>query len=175
MCLMDEERLVSFLEGEYPRVVAAVGFACGDRTRAEDAVQDVLASLLERDTAVRDARGFVAAAALNRVRSSARRLGAEQRALERLRRLPVPGSEQPNGIGDDVMAALRSLPERQREITALHYLLDMSVADVAGALEVTEGTVKTQLHRARTTLREQLDTQVEMDHDEDGEVGHVRR
>lgn len=172
---MDEQRLVAFVEDEYARVVAAVGFACGDRAWAEDAVQDVLASLLERDVAIRDARVWVVVAAMNRVRSGARRRGAELRAVERLRRLPARPVASPNVVDDEVLAALRALPERQREITALHYLLDMSVAEVADSLGIAEGTVKTQLHRARETLRHHLDPTVESDRHDDEEVDHVDR
>jgi RNA polymerase sigma-70 factor, ECF subfamily len=53
---------------------------------------------------------------------------------------------------DQFWAAVRALPERQRHAVALHYLDDMSVADVAHVLEVTEGTVKTSLHMARRHL-----------------------
>jgi RNA polymerase sigma-70 factor (ECF subfamily) len=48
------------------------------------------------------------------------------------------------------------LPERQREIVLLHYYLDASVADTAAAMGISEGTVKTQLHRARAKLADAL-------------------
>jgi RNA polymerase sigma-70 factor (ECF subfamily) len=39
---------------------------------------------------------------------------------------------------------------------ALHYLFDLSVADVAHTLDVAEGTVKAHLHKARTALAAKL-------------------
>jgi RNA polymerase sigma-70 factor (ECF subfamily) len=116
--------------------------------------------------------GWVVAAAMNRVRSGARRRGAEQRAVERLRQVPSPVSAAPTAVADEVLDALRSLPERQREITALHYLLDLSVVDIATSLEVSEGTVKTQLHRARAALRARLEPETTGDAN-DEEVDHV--
>jgi RNA polymerase sigma-70 factor (ECF subfamily) len=171
--VMDRERLVRFVQDDYPRVVAAVGLTCGDRALAEDAVQEVLAAALGHDRPVENLPGWVVAAAMNRVRSGARRRGAEQRAVERLRQVPPPVSTAPTAVADEVLDALRALPERQREITALHYLLDLSVADIATSLEVSEGTVKTQLHRARTALRARLEPTATTSDANDEEVDHV--
>ncbi len=167
---MDRQRLEAFVQDEYPRVVAAVGFACGDRGRAEDAVQEVLAAALGHDGPVEHLRAWVVTSALNRVRSGARRDGAERRAFERWLRPRRDQHVTVAEVHDDVLDELAALPVRQREITALHYLLDLSVADIATSLDVSEGTVKTQLHRARATLRARL----EPGHD-DEEVDHVSR
>lgn len=48
------------------------------------------------------------------------------------------------------------LPKGQREVLALRILLDLSTEQTAAALHVSEGTVKTQLHRALAALRRQL-------------------
>ena len=45
-----------------------------------------------------------------------------------------------------------ALSDGQRTAVLLHYYLDSPVADIADALGVTEGTVKTQLHRGRQAL-----------------------
>jgi RNA polymerase sigma-70 factor (ECF subfamily) len=56
-----------------------------------------------------------------------------------------------------VVEAIRGLPPRQQEAVALHYLLDLTVADTATAMGVDEGTVKTHLSRAREALARALD------------------
>ena len=53
---------------------------------------------------------------------------------------------------EDFWAEVRALPRRQAQVVALHYVYDLSVADVARTLEMSEGTAKTHLSRARTSL-----------------------
>lgn len=55
-----------------------------------------------------------------------------------------------------LIAALATLPEKQRRAVVLHYLGDMPIADVATSEGVPEGTVKSWLHRARQALAIQL-------------------
>ena len=56
-----------------------------------------------------------------------------------------------------VMAAIRRLPERQRDCVVLHYFCELSDVEVASVLGVSSGSVKTHLHRARTTLAHELE------------------
>ncbi len=154
---MERERLTEFVRCDYPRVVAALAFACGDTGRAEDAVQEALVTACEHRGQIVNLREWVAKTALNKARTKVRRLGAEHRAYERARDMRrAPSETEDRRLDDTVTEELRQLPARQREIVVLHYLLDMSVVDVADALGVAEGTVKTQLHRARGTLRTRL-------------------
>jgi RNA polymerase sigma-70 factor (ECF subfamily) len=153
---MERDELRLFVERDYARVVAALGWACGDRVAAEDAVQDVLATEWLRSNHVHNVPAWVTRAALNRLRSTARRRGAEARAVERLGQASMLLVEVPAPFDPLLAEELHRLPPRQREIVVLHYLLDMSVADISDTLGITDGTVKTQLHRARSSLRARL-------------------
>lgn len=53
----------------------------------------------------------------------------------------------------DLLSAVGDLPEQQRLTIGLYYLGDLTVADVATALGVSPGTVKSNLHDARSRLR----------------------
>lgn len=53
-------------------------------------------------------------------------------------------------------AQLDRLPEKYQLVLTLRYLKDFSYAEVAAALDVPLGTVKTHIHRARQLLRERL-------------------
>ena len=57
--------------------------------------------------------------------------------------------------------ALRQLPRRQREVIALRYLAGLSESDVAAALGIRDGTVKTHVSRALQRLRETLTDNLE--------------
>ena len=66
--------------------------------------------------------------------------------------LPDHHETEPDPAVLDVGAALDLLPARQRAVIALRFLDDLSVADVADALGVAEGTVKSQTAKALATL-----------------------
>lgn len=57
----------------------------------------------------------------------------------------------------DLAAALGRLPPEQRITVSLHYGEDLAVEDVAAALGIPVGTVKSRLHTARATLRNFLE------------------
>lgn len=56
----------------------------------------------------------------------------------------------------ELVAALRGLPRRQREVVALRYLADLPEAAVAAALGCRAGTVKQHAHRGLAALRARL-------------------
>jgi RNA polymerase sigma-70 factor (ECF subfamily) len=109
----------------------------------------------ERGERVESLPAWVAAVALNLTRSGWRRAMAERRARSRLpgrsAKAPAPTEEH-----IEVARALAALPRRQREVAVLRYLLEMSTAEVAAALGIGEGTVKSSLARARTHLMDAL-------------------
>jgi RNA polymerase sigma factor (sigma-70 family) len=52
----------------------------------------------------------------------------------------------------ELVDAFRALPRRQREVLALRYFLDLSVADTAATLRISEGTVRSTASRGLATL-----------------------
>ena len=154
---LDDAEIRGFLARDYPRVVNAVALASGSYPAAEDAVQEALVRAWirsERGEQLESLPAWVASVALNQTRSTWRRAMAERRARRR-----IPGSPAVLGSSDDhmdVARALEALPRRQREVAVLRYLLEMSTAEVAAALGIGEGTVKSTLARARTHLASTL-------------------
>jgi RNA polymerase sigma-70 factor (ECF subfamily) len=129
---------------------------CGSRATAEDAVQEALARCWEhsvRGRPIEFPEAWMTTVALNLARSRLRRVRVELRARGRLA-APPPG--EPSADVVDLRRALAALPPRQREAVVLRYYLDLDVADVAAAMRVAEGTVKTSLHRARRSLARAL-------------------
>jgi RNA polymerase sigma-70 factor (ECF subfamily) len=144
-------------------LVGAVALVTGSLPMAEDAVQDAVIAAwerLERGDTIERLDAWIATVALNRSRSGLRRIGAERRARARLTGSP-PVEPGPEAV--DVRRALAELPRRQREAAVLRYVLDLTTAEVASAMGTTEGTVKSQLAKARTHLADALALQEDTD------------
>jgi RNA polymerase sigma factor (sigma-70 family) len=70
--------------------------------------------------------------------------------------LPDKADRHDAQLGVEVREALAKLPVRIRAAIVLHYMADLPVAETAEALGVSTNTVKTQLKRGLTLLREEL-------------------
>jgi len=68
----------------------------------------------------------------------------------------LPGPAQTRDLGMDFEAALEKLPDGAREIFVLHDMEGHKHHEIATMLEISAGTSKAQLHRARMMLRKHL-------------------
>ena len=145
-----------FYRQERTGVLRAVGFALNDRQLAVDAVDEAMARAYERWGEVgpmANPAGWVFRVAVNFGRNRQR-----HRLVELRKRMPPPSVSWPQDAADPAMArALARLPLEQRAVVVLRYHLDYSLAEVAVALGVAEGTVKSRLHRALRRLEELLE------------------
>jgi len=148
------EDFAEFYAMSFARVSAATRAFCEDADVAYEVTQEAFARAYSRWPRLKEAawpQAWVTTTALNLSRRHFRR---------RSRRLPsgqdtiAPG---PTGDRLDVLAALRSLPERQRQAAVLHYLVDCPVATVADLMGLSEGAVKAHLFKARSALRRALE------------------
>jgi RNA polymerase sigma-70 factor (ECF subfamily) len=125
---------------------------------AEDIAQEAMLVALRRwqELAQLDhPEAWVRRTCANLAVSSFRRRLTELKALGRVRSTPARELDSP--ADDGFWTLVRGLPRRQAQAVALHYLYDLSVAEVAGTLACSEGTVKVHLSRARATLRRELE------------------
>jgi RNA polymerase sigma-70 factor (ECF subfamily) len=124
----------------------------GDLGLAQDLVQEAFCRALPRWSKVSgydDPVAWIRRVAFNLANSRWQRARVAARYLGRLRERHIEG---PNPDRVAAVAALAQLPPRQRQAMVLHYLADMSVADIAAEEDVPVNTVKTWLHRGRTAL-----------------------
>lgn len=149
------------VRGESRGLIAAVQAIVGDRSRAEEIVQDAFekgyrswwrVSRLDRPGA------WVRRVAINEAISVARRRSSEHRAVERLGSLATWSAGvdvDPLAALDDegVWAAVRALPADQAAAIALRYGADLGVDEVADTLGCTVPAARSLLHRGRTALR----------------------
>ena len=132
----------------------------GDRAAAEDVVQDAFFALYRRWPKLTDpvnAVAYVRSAVFNGCRDTLRRQARRDR-----RDRATAWSWQDAGsaeavalIGDDrrrILAAVRRLPDRQREALVCRYYLEMSEEETARAMNISRGTVKSTTSRAVAAL-----------------------
>jgi RNA polymerase sigma-70 factor (ECF subfamily) len=95
--------------------------------------------------------------ALNRIHDHQRALARQPQRLEASELRPVEAQSRSILEREHVRAGLQKLPERYRRVLVLHYLEDLSVAEIASILGQAEGSVKVQLLRGRRRLRRILE------------------
>ena len=131
---------------EFRRVASAIA---GDADLGADAVQDAFARAVRKRRSFRG-RGTLEAWVWRIVVNAAR--DARRRSRPGARDTLSLAPERP-----DTELPLELLTERQREIVFLHYFADLGYEEIAGALEISPGTVGATLTAARRTLRGALE------------------
>ena len=144
--------------------VHAVGFIrlavvmLGDRTAAEDVVQEAFCGLYRRWHKLDDpakALSYLRIAVLNGCRSQLRaRIRTERRVIA-IAAGQVASAEDHALLAEEhaeVLAALRKLPARQREALVFKFYLDLDEPDIAAAMGISAGTVKSTTSRGIAAL-----------------------
>ncbi|GAA2818128.1 SigE family RNA polymerase sigma factor [Kribbella solani] len=154
---METEGLRDFYRAYQPRLVGVISLLTGSRAEAEDIVQEAFVRLVPRWQKVSRYDSPEAWVRLVAVRLAANRHRDGNRFRQLFHRLPAEQVADPaDGYTGDLEQALAGLPMPTRQAVVLHYVCDLSVAQVADALGIAEGTVKSRLSRARDTLSASL-------------------
>jgi RNA polymerase sigma-70 factor (sigma-E family) len=132
----------------------------GDRGRAEDAAQEALVRVYQRWSRLDDPLAYARRIVVNATRDDWRRAERTTRAHDdagRLARLDDVDDVEASFLERDaLLAALATLPHRQRAVIVLRYLSELTEAETATVLEISVGTVKSQAFDALARLREIL-------------------
>ena len=136
----------------------------GDRAAAEDIVQDAFLGLYRRWDQLADLTAplaYLRVSVMNGCRTALRRrsrLGLVSplgEAADGRQGQHAESAEARALLSEEqraVAAALRNLPQRQREALVLRYYLDLSEEEIARSMGVTRGTVKSATHRALAAI-----------------------
>jgi RNA polymerase sigma-70 factor (sigma-E family) len=129
---------------------------------AEDVVQDVFAGLLSGGKRLRDpdaALAYLRQGVVNRARSVLRRRQTA-RAYTPPADAPPDGPDDIAVLGEEhraVLAALRQVGDRQRQVLVLRYWSGLSEAQIADTLGISPGTVKSTASRGLVALQKILE------------------
>ena len=164
----DEGAFEALIRRHERRVFGLVLRMLGDREEAADVAQEAFLSLHRHGKRFRREARFstfvyrvAANAALNRRRTLGRKRAREQ-ALARHQQagfdLPAPHRDPEDAasggeIQERVQQALLELPPGLRMAVVLYDIEGQSYSEIADALRIPEGTVKSRIHRARSALR----------------------
>jgi RNA polymerase sigma-70 factor (ECF subfamily) len=153
------------MEAEQPRLMAQALAFCGDAHQAQDLVQETMIA------AWKSLRRFDGSCRLFTwlyvilLRQHRRSLGwfsrrlplatLEQQALAARQEpiAPTEGDAADAAEAELLRAMLAALPARHREVVRLRFYADAGEAEIAAALGISPGTVKSRLHHALEKLR----------------------
>jgi RNA polymerase sigma-70 factor (sigma-E family) len=157
-----DEAVTVLFHTHWASLVRLARLLVDDVETAEDVVQEAFAQLHRRWGTLRDperALFYLRAAVANGSRNHLR--------SRRVRRLHAPDAPVPQASAESVaidradhravLAHLRELPWRQRQVLVLRYYLDLSEAQIADALGISAGAVKSHASRGVATLGRRLE------------------
>ena len=159
-----DEALEKLYAAHWRQLVRLSVLLVRDAGTAEEVVQDAFVAVHARWSRLREpdlALAYLRQAVVNRSRSALRHRAVVQRhAAREAVSTDVPGADHPTLAADRraaVLDAMRALPQRQREVLALRYYLELSEAEIADALGISRGAVKSHASRGAANLRALLE------------------
>jgi RNA polymerase sigma factor (sigma-70 family) len=132
------------------RLWRAIYAFAGDPDIASDAVAEAYAQLIRRGAAIRDPAAWVWRAAFRISRGALKARRRDEAAAQ-------PAADHADVYMDqDLLAAVRALPEGQRAAVILFYYADLPVAQIADRMGTNGLAVRANLSRGRRRLRDLL-------------------
>jgi RNA polymerase sigma-70 factor, ECF subfamily len=146
-----------FFDAERTRLFGALAVMSGNRTEAEEVMQDAFLRVWERWDRVSEMEspeGFLYRTALNVYRKRLRRAAIAVRKATTL----LPEDDSLGGVEarDEVARLLRGLTQREREAIVLTAYLGYAIEEAGELLGIRPNTVRVLTSRARATLRRQV-------------------
>ncbi len=151
---MDEREFDEFYIASFRRLTSQLYAMIGDRDEAQECVQEAFVKAWAHRRMLEKAsypEAWVRTTAYRLAVSRWRRKTRGRRPADRALTVPTETAAH-DETHVALVAALRQLPEAQRQAIVLHHIADLPVHAVAAEVGVPEGTIKARLSRGRTTL-----------------------
>ena len=159
-----DRALIELYTQHYRALVRLAALLVRDTPTAEEVVQDSFVAMHGGWQRLRDtekALAYLRQAVVNRSRSVLRHRTVVDKNLQKAPP-DMPSAEHGALVlleRHAVVAALRALPDRQREAIVLRYYADLSEAEIAAAMKISRGAVKSHTARGMAALRAALEQQ----------------
>ena len=134
----------------------------GDQDSALDVLQDVWIKVFRGIRGLKDPDALRSwlysithGVAVDRIRRNYSREQAEQTRFEDFNEAEEPSFADEDA--DEVHRALNQLEVKHREVLVLHFLQDLSIAEIATVVGCSEGTVKSRMHYGKRAMKEILE------------------
>jgi RNA polymerase sigma-70 factor (sigma-E family) len=157
-----EHAVTELYMAHYRALVRLAALLVRDTPTAEEVVQDAFVAMHGGWPRLRDAEkalAYLRQAVVNRSRSVLRHRMVVDRNMQKAPP-DMPSAEHGALVlleRSAVVAALRDLPDRQREAIVLRYYADLSEAEIAAAMGISRGAVKSHTARGMSALRAALE------------------
>ncbi len=177
---MDPEQFAAEYREAYPRLIVLAAGMTGDRSHAEDIVQQAVLIAMENlhqfqpgTSFLSWLSGIVSRCSVNHRRKTRNRktFPTDPTLLHELvrrsdqhdRELPISDesgeiSESQTAFDDELLAAINSLGDEQRCCLLLRIVLELSYSEIAEMLQIPPGTAMSHVHRGKHLLRRRLAT-----------------
>jgi RNA polymerase sigma-70 factor (sigma-E family) len=157
-----DRAVIELYSEHYRSLVRLAAMLVRDTPTAEEVVQDAFVDMHRGWHRIKDtgkALAYLRQAVVNKSRSVLRHRMVVDKNLQKAPP-DMPSAEHGAFVlleRSQVVAALRGLPERQREAIVLRYYADMSEAEIAAAMKISRGAVKSHTARGMASLRAALE------------------
>jgi RNA polymerase sigma-70 factor (sigma-E family) len=156
----DRDATLSALHREHYRSLVRLACVLLDEQGAgEEVVQEAFVRVHRSWDRVDQPLTYLRATVLNLARSRMRRRLVARRRVEPIVRPAMSAEDQVVLLADhqEVLDAVRALPRRQRECLVLRYYLELSEAEIASTLGISNGSVKSHSHRGLAAVEARLE------------------
>jgi RNA polymerase sigma-70 factor (sigma-E family) len=157
-----DRAVTELYSSHYRALVRLAALLVRDTPTAEEVVQDSFVAMhggWQRLRNAESALAYLRQAVVNRSRSVLRHRTVIDKNMQKAPP-DMPSAEHGALVlleRSAVVAALRRLPERQREAIVLRYYADLSEAEIASTMGISRGAVKSHTARGMTALRAALE------------------